>query len=195
MKPFLQALAALIIAIIVAVLAFLVGRYGYPKCPTAEDRADTVYIYDTVREPPPPPETIRVVRTERATLPITKDSEKRIDFDKMDSIFNRVSDSVMREVLRRHGLSDRVTVDVPIERKVYKTSDYRAEIEGFRPQLISMEVYRQTQFIDRTQTILVPDPRRWGIGVVTGYGMTVQDGRVRGGLFLGVGASYSLFRR
>jgi hypothetical protein len=91
---------------------------------------------------------------------------------------------------------DTIYVDalIPIERKVYATADYRAEIEGFRPALVSMEVYRQTQFIDRTQTIRVPDPRRWGIGVTAGYGVMVRDGRLIGAPFIGVGLQYNLVK-
>jgi hypothetical protein len=84
------------------------------------------------------------------------------------------------------GDTVRVEVEIPIERKVYATSDYRAEIEGFRPQLISMEVYRQTQFIDRTQTIRVPDTKRWGFGVNIGAGYAPNMNKVYPTISVGV---------
>lgn len=62
-----------------------------------------------------------------------------------------------------------VEVEVPIERKVYQTDDYKATIEGFRPNLVAMEVYRQTQYITRTE---VKDKKYWfefGVGLGAGY--------------------------
>lgn len=87
----------------------------------------------------------------------------------------------------------RVEVEVPIERKVYQTDDYRAEIEGFRPSLVSMEVYRQTQYINTVQTVSVRETRRWGIGIQAGYGIGLQNGEIKAYPYVGVGVHYSLF--
>ncbi len=167
MKTFLQAASAIAVVAIIAGLGFLFGRYAYPKCPEVlPPRIDTVTIWDTLRIPPPPPDTMWLVRTEPARLPIA----------------DTVRDTVY------------IMVEVPIERKVYTTDDYRAEIEGFRPELISLDIYRRTQFIDRTQTIKVPDKKRWGIGIQAGYGVTLRDGRIVGAPFLGVGMQYNLVK-
>lgn len=89
------------------------------------------------------------------------------------------------------GDTVRVEVEVPIERIVYKTEDYKATIEGFRPKLVDMEVYRQTQYITRTETIKVPDRRRWGIGIQTGYGAVLQENVVLRP-YIGVGVQYNI---
>lgn len=87
-----------------------------------------------------------------------------------------------------------VEVEVPIERKVYETEDYRAEIEGFRPELVSLDIYRRTQLVTQTQTVTVSDNKRWSIGPYVGYGVTAQNGRLVGVPVVGVGVQYSLIK-
>lgn len=83
----------------------------------------------------------------------------------------------------------RVPVVVPIERRVYVTADYRAEVEGYRPRLVSMELYRQTQVVTETP---VARPRRWGIGIQAGYGLAPRTGRWEP--YIGIGIQYSLWQ-
>lgn len=59
-----------------------------------------------------------------------------------------------------------VYVPLPITQKEYKTDDYRLSISGYKPNLDYIEVYRRTEYITKTIT-----PRRWGIGVIAGYGI------------------------
>lgn len=71
---------------------------------------------------------------------------------------------------------DTLTVTVPIERKTYKNEDYEAIIEGYKPSLISMDIYKKTTLIRDTiqinNTITRYTPPRWAVsvGVGTGYG-------------------------
>ena len=59
-----------------------------------------------------------------------------------------------------------IYVPMPITQKEYKTDDYRLSISGYKPNLDYIEVYRRTEYITKTIT-----PRRWGIGVIAGYGI------------------------
>lgn len=59
-----------------------------------------------------------------------------------------------------------VYVPLPITSKEYKTDDYKLSISGYKPNLDYIEVYRRTEYITKTIT-----PRRWGIGVIAGYGI------------------------
>ncbi len=43
--------------------------------------------------------------------------------------------------------ADSASVQIPIEQKVYETENYRAVIEGFRPELVSMDIYKKTEYI------------------------------------------------
>lgn len=84
----------------------------------------------------------------------------------------------------------RVEVEVPIERKVYQTDEYRAEIEGFRPSLVSMEVYRQTQYITTVQTV-IPKIRPWRMSVSAGYRMTFIDKNTNFAPFANININYT----
>ncbi len=87
-----------------------------------------------------------------------------------------------------------VEAEVPIHQRVYQTDDYRAVVEGFRPELVAMEVYRQTHYITKIETVPVPDRKRWGIGLYAGYGATVHGGRVIMVPTVGVGVQYNLVK-
>ncbi len=164
MKTFTQIISTLLTAVLVAGVGFLFGRHVYPKCPAVETRTDTVFVRDTIRDTVLVPRVVRLVRVDTVSV-----RQARIDTVYIDA-------------------------EIPIERKVYETPDYRAEIEGFRPELISMEVYRQTQLVTQTQTIKVPDTRRWGLGIQAGYGASMRDGRLVGVPYIGVGLQYSIVK-
>lgn len=60
---------------------------------------------------------------------------------------------------------------LPVERKIYKDSDYIAYISGYRPQLDSISVCSKTITITNDIYHTVKrKPRRWGLGVTAGYG-------------------------
>lgn len=73
-------------------------------------------------------------------------------------------------------------VPVPVERREYRTDEYRAVVSGWHPQLELMEVYRTTQTI-----VAAPKARRWGLGVQAGVGYPH-------GWYVGVGVSYDLWQ-
>jgi hypothetical protein len=128
---------------------------------------------------PPIADTVVIRDTIREMVPTIRE----VRIVRVDTVF-----------LRLPGDTVYVEVEVPIERKTYLTDDYRAEIEGFRPSLVSMEVYRKTRFVTQTQTVRVPDSRRWGIGVQAGYGLSAQQGVVRVHPYIGVGISCDILR-
>lgn len=99
-------------------------------------------------------------------------------------VLTRCATSLLRAVD-----SLRVPVVVSIERRVYVTADYRAEVEGYRPRLVSMELYRQTQVVTETPAAR---PRRWGIGIQAGYGLAPRTGRWEP--YIGIGIQYSLWQ-
>ncbi len=116
-------------------------------------------------------------------------------------VYDTVRDTVLVPVERRitrvdtvwlHAARDTVRIEavVPIERKVYATHDYRAVVEGYRPELVEMELYRSTALISKetTRTLRRTDNTRWGVGIQAGYGITPKGPQP----YLGVGVQYRL---
>lgn len=118
-----------------------------------EIRRDTVIVYDTIRPPIPEPIIRTVVRYD--TL---RPQDKPVG----DTIPPLTADTLPGDTTP--------SVIVSIERKVYETEDYRATVEGFRPQLVSMEIYRKTSTI--TNTVTAKTRPRWALtlGPGVGYG-------------------------
>ena len=141
---------------LVALLA-VVAAIGWLRPP---GQADTIVLRDTV--------------TVRDTLRDTVPRPVLVRFDHWDTL--RVA---VRTV---DTLRDSVYVPVPIERREYRTDDYRAVISGYRPRLDLLEVYRKT----RTVTVR-EKPGRWGIGPTAGFG-------IPGGWYVGIGVSYHLWQ-
>lgn len=121
---------------------------------------DTVTVIDTVRDTVPKPYRIEVMRMDTFYLPIF------------------VGDSL--EV-------DSVPVVLPIEKKEYKTDEYRAVISGFRPNLDFIETYTKSQTV--TVTPIDRRRKRFGLGVQTGYGFSGN----KASPYIGVGVSYNLW--
>ena len=121
-----------------------------------------------------PADTVIIRDTVRDTIPVpTKVYITRTDTVYIDSPGDTVRSGIV----------------IPIERKVYETADYRAIIEGYKPALIDMEVYRQTQYITKPEIRYEKSKPRWAIGIQAGYGVS------KSGLspYLGVGVQYNLW--
>jgi len=75
------------------------------------------------------------------------------------------------------------TIYIPILQKVYKGQDYKAWVSGYNAALDSIQIYPKTLYINKSNT------RRWGLGLMGGYGFSTH------GLtpFVGVGLYYKIF--
>lgn len=85
------------------------------------------------------------------------------------------------------GDTIRDTIYLPIEQKIYRDSLYTVYVSGYRAMLDSIEVY------SRTNTVTIRErmkPKRWGLGVQAGYGLTGN----KASPYIGVGINYSLFQ-
>ncbi len=108
-----------------------------------------------------------------------------------DSIPYPVIETVVQEIpelfpvyitLDGDTIQESVYIPVPITQKEYQTENYRAWVSGYKPSLDSVWVYPE-------KIIIREKPRRWGIGVIAGYGIG------RNGLspYVGVGGYWSLW--
>ena len=122
-----------------------------------------VFVYDTIKVIKPIPKDSVVVRYVTERLPI-------VHYDTI-------------------AVFDSVRVEIPITQKVYEDSTYKAYVSGFKPNLDSIFVYPKTE----VQTIKIKTkPKRWGIGVQVGYGLTLT-GSPKFAPYVGVGISYNIF--
>ncbi len=127
----------------------------------------------------------KIVRTEvrrdtvvvRDTIRDTVLTARMVRLERTDTVWLRAArDTVL------------VEVEVPLERKTYQTDEYRAVVEGFHACLTEMEVYRNTVYIDKTETVTLKRPARWGIGIQAGYGFTTHGPAP----YVGIGIQYNI---
>lgn len=116
-----------------------------------------------------------------------------------------------------------VEVSVPLERKVYQDSTYRAVVEGYRARLAEIQTFNTTTTITKVvmqtappELILSPsavvafDPGgmmvgggvsadtwtgRWQFSVTIGYGLRLQNGAQTPGWFATLVGKYNLFQK
>lgn len=102
------------------------------------------------------------------------------DTVRLTTFVPRSVETVRIDTIRVH---DTVRVALPIERKIYLTGDYRAVVEGFRPALTGLDIYRSTPVVTAS-----PRGSRWSVGLQAGYGFS------RGGPspYIGAGVQYRL---
>ena len=165
------------IAIAVALLVLVIGiaaagRAGYNRGKAeaiAGIKTDTVVVTRTVRD------TIRVPEPKYIAVKVT------------DTLYVPVAVP-----------GDTVTVFVPLpkEQRYYEDADYRAWVSGFEPALDSLQVFPVTKYVEKTVTVEVPTylRKRWGLGLVGGYGIAPADNGIKGVPFVGIGISYSLIQ-
>lgn len=163
--------AAFVAAIICFVTGFTFGKKSVklPK-PTVEVRVDTVTITE-VRV-----DTIEKVRTITAYLPVVEDDDEPMDT--IDYPYDNPPE-------------DSVKVEIPISRYVaQEDSLYRVVAEGYAVDFKEITVYPKTVTI--TNTVEVKKPTHLGIGIQTGYGVTMNQNVVKLSPYIGVGISYNI---
>ncbi len=126
-------------------------------------KVDTLFVYDTIFVEKPVIKKVEIIDTLLLPVPIT--------------------DTLM--------LYDTIFVHLPIEQRQYSDPSYTAWVSGYRPQLDSIHIYQQTQYITK-EVKVATKPKRWGIGLQAGYGVSLYNGQVFPAPYIGVGLSYSI---
>lgn len=135
--------------------------------PAVMTETDTLFIRDTVEIAGP-----------------NAVSSKLTDTIRMPAVVHIIRDTVR--------LTDTVYIEVQREQKHYSGPDYDAWISGYRPELDSLRIYRNTaQLINTTTVKTYQRPKRWGIGIQVGYGMTVTA-EPKLHPYIGIGLSYNI---
>lgn len=127
--------AGCLIALFIFILGGLAGALVHNQLkPYGEVRVRV----DTVKVEVPKPVRVEVVRKEVVRIKDTvKISDKKPEYintpDKVESAENDAP-----------ALSDSGLLEIPITRNIYQTENYKATVEGWRPQLVEMEIYKKT---------------------------------------------------
>jgi hypothetical protein len=116
-----------------------------------------VVISDTIRPPVPKPEIIRVVRYDTVRL----QAKPVEDVTPALTTVTLPEDTIPR-------ITPENDVIIPIAQNTYKTEDYTAIVEGYRPRLVSIELYPKTTTI--TNTVTETNSPRWALTVGPGVG-------------------------
>ena len=144
---------------------------------------------------------------------IGKGRKEVIETVKVETKIDRIRDTVtvfqpqfiIRTEIRRElvpitdtlRIRDTVYAALPIERKEYRDSNYRAVISGVRPELESITIHPETRIITQTVTKTITcKPTRFGVGVQVGFGACygLQSKQLDAGPYIGIGLSYNFLR-
>ena len=148
--------------------------------------ADTVIVRDTVRTAPTMAADSVVTGTMRIALPYVP-SPSREGKNMAKLTFG--SDTADVQNTDKTSVADTVWATVPRMQKRYKDSLYTAWVSGYEPRLDSIEVYRQTVTVTRTQT--VTKHNRFNVGLTGGFGYGIFTRKPD--VFVGVGCTVRLW--
>ena len=147
--------------------------------PAPETQVDTLVVHDTIKLT-----GVTQVDTIIVKLPIAKkdnknESNANIFADYADSLRNNTSDTVFVEV----PIRDSVAVEIPIEQRTYEGDYYTAVVQGFRPELVSIDI--------KVPDVTAPAvKRKWwsvSIGPQVGFGFTPAGWQPYAGVGISVG--------
>ena len=131
----------IIIGALMLILGFAIGILCRPKQTerVVDIQRDTIIYRDTIRETYPIEISKEVVRKEYV---------------------------VVRDTLR---IKDTLYLSLPMERRVYGSDDFYAEVTGYKPSLDYIEVFPKTRIIKETITQSVTNRNALSIGMEFGY--------------------------
>lgn len=168
--------------IIVILLFVLFKQYNTEP----QIKITTTIIRDTIFVEVPEPIYTEVVRYEYIEVP-------KIEKPKTGNIshLNIEANEVVgkEKIIENTSLIEpNLGIYIPIEQKTFQTDEYKAVIEGYKPSLISLDIYHDTHYIKET---IRQKPKRWSVGVNCGYGYGIMHGKPD--VYIGVGVQYRLF--
>ncbi|MDR1121211.1 MAG: hypothetical protein LBM08_09870 [Dysgonamonadaceae bacterium] len=162
--------------IIILILLSVIAIQEYRIRGIEPETTITTIVHDTITVTAPEPVSVAETGQIRAKLPVA---------EKCTAEPEKVPETCAFESVK----GDSIEVVVPISTKVYEDSLYRAVISGYNASLDTIQIYRQTVYIDRWHEGEKTRSKRWSIGVQVGYGTDFRVLRP----YIGVGISYKLW--
>ena len=155
--------AVLLLFNIVNTIGYFVNEHRNSHSSKIKVKVDTLFVYDTIFVEKPVIKKVEIIDTLLLPVPIT--------------------DTLM--------LHDTVLVHLPIEHRQHPDPSYPAWVSGYRPQLDSIHIYQQTQYITK-EVKVATKPKRWGIGLQAGYGVSFSNKQIKATPYIGIGISYNI---
>lgn len=180
-KQIKNIIAVLLVVVFLLSLCLNVHFYTSRQERIATGDTTKVTIFDTIPYLMPVPKDSVVIRYITEKLPISTENG--------NSGTENGNSGTENEQIAPGNIPDSAKVTIPITQKIYETDLYKAYVSGYRPCLDSLLIFQQTQIIhikDNTK------PKRWGIGIQVGYGVTMSR-TPQFSPYIGVGISYNLF--
>ena len=139
-------------------------------------------------------DTVRVVKTDTVAkvLPV-HDTSYVVRHVKVKVESGQSNLSGLSNLSGQSGLrdSEKDSVTLAVEQKVYRDSDYVAWVSGVMPSLDSLNIFRRTETVTITETITKREKAsRWSVGLQGGYGYGIKSKQFEP--FVGVGVSYRI---
>ena len=201
MKELAKILAYVLVGVLLCLNVYQCHRGR--TLPTSGVLTDTLTVYDTVRVEIPAPKEEKPLGSVTAKLPVSvpkvSENERKLqetvqilrdslaNFGKSVPSTDVKEDNCPNKTGAAEDTPDSVSVQIPITQRVYETDRYRAVVSGYQPSLDNLLIYQPSQVVR-----IKDKPKRWGIGVQVGYGITVK-GSPQFAPYIGVGVSYNLF--
>lgn len=177
------------IGLVVVVLLLALPLLYNGGCETKnEPKSDTIYIHDTIRIVEPMPVKDEVVGEEVVKLP---KADKNIpicnELESNGGLSNELSNDSARlinevskvapdtNVATKTAIEDSVAVIVPISEKVYEDSLYRAVVRGYKPELVSLDIYNTTKYYPVVEKVKIKPKITISAGVYGGFGSKGAD--------------------
>ena len=149
--------------------------------------ADTVIVRDTVRTVPPMAADSVVTGTMR--MPLVSGWHIEPVMPNGHTTGSTSDSTADVQNTDKTSVADTVWATVPRMQKRYEDSLYTAWVSGYEPRLDSIEVYRQTVTVTRTQT--VTKRNRFNVGLTGGFGYGIFTRKPD--VFVGVGCTVRLW--
>ena len=163
LKTITLVLGILLLFNIVNAIGYFVNEHRNAQPSEMKVKVDTLFVYDTIFIEKPVIKKVETIDTLLLPVPTT--------------------DTLM--------LHDTVLIHLPIEQRQYSDPRYTAWVSGYRPQLDSIHIYQQTQYITNEVKVATM-PKRWGIGLQAGYGVSFSNKQIQATPYIGIGISYNI---
>ena len=152
MEKIISAARTLFIIIVVV----LISRAAFSLVERRSRNVEPEIIHDTT--------TLTIVVHD--TIEVVKWKERvRVDTLLLAVVKESFTTDTDTTISNKENVADAALVAVPISQVTCEGENYTAVIEGFRPRLVSIDIFQQTQYIETTKTI---PPKKWSFGLTLG---------------------------